>query len=60
MCVFPSCSRLAAVTLRMVVEGHDSVLPACAPHARQVGAYAAEEALVRIVDTFGEGLTGVS
>jgi hypothetical protein len=46
-CAFPRCSRSASVTLRLLVEGDESVLVTCDRHADWMRACADEDAAVQ-------------
>lgn len=48
-CSFPPCAQQAAVTLRLLVDGSESVVPSCARHAKWVRDYVEEDAGVRLV-----------
>ena len=47
-CAFQRCSRSASVTLKLLVEGDESVLVTCDRHADWVRAYVAEDAAVQV------------
>lgn len=49
-CSFPPCGQPTAVTLRMVVEGEDLVLPVCHGHANWMTSYVLEDDAARVVD----------
>ena len=50
LCAFAPCPEFAVVTLRFVVEGVESSVPACAHHARWLHIYADEDAGVHLVN----------
>lgn len=50
LCALTPCPEPAVVTLRLLVDGSSSVLPACERHAEWLRAYVEEDADVRLVD----------
>ena len=53
-CAIPRCAHHAVVALRLLTDGYDAVLPMCQSHADWLGAYAEEDANVRLVDRLPE------
>lgn len=53
-CAFQPCRQRAAVTVRLVVDGEDLVLPVCHAHAEWLGVYAEEDVAMRLLDLFPE------
>ena len=53
-CSFPPCTQEAAVTLRLMVDGSESVVPTCPRHADWVRGYVEEDAAVQLVHEFPE------
>jgi hypothetical protein len=51
-CAFLPCARHAIVTVRLTVEGSESVVPTCQDHAAWLLGYVEEDPAVRLV---GEG-----
>ena len=49
-CAFPSCSRSASVTVRLLVEEDESMLAACDRHADWLRRYVQEDGAVQVVD----------
>jgi hypothetical protein len=58
-CSLPRCPHRAVVTLPLLVEGYDAVLPVCRGHADWLGAYVEEDANVRLVERLPEAAPGV-
>ena len=53
-CAIPRCVHSAVVTMRLLTDGYDAVLPMCQSHADWLGAYAREDANLRLVDRLPE------
>ena len=49
-CAFRPCSHAAVMTLRLLVDGCDSVVPTCQHHAHWLRSYADEDDAVLLVD----------
>jgi hypothetical protein len=47
-CAFPPCPREAVVTVRLLVEGCEAVVPTCEGHTRWLRSYAEEDAAVQV------------
>jgi hypothetical protein len=57
-CAIPRCPDHAAETLRLLVDGSDSVLLVCQTHAEWLGRYIEEDADVQLVDRHPPGSSG--
>ena len=49
-CAFPPCPQPAVLTLGLVVDGCDLVLPTCERHADWLASYTQDDAEVSLVD----------
>lgn len=49
-CAFLLCTRSASVTLQLLVEEEESMLPACDRHADWLRRYVQEDDAVQVVD----------
>ena len=49
-CAIPQCPHQAVAALRLVIDGHDAVLPMCQRHAQWLCAYVDEDFNVRLVN----------
>ena len=48
-CAIPRCPHQAVAALRLLIDGHDVVLPMCQRHAQWLDAYVEEDAKVWLV-----------
>ena len=48
-CAIPRCPHQAVAALRLLIDGHDVVLPMCQRHAHWLDAYVEEDAKVRLM-----------
>jgi hypothetical protein len=49
-CAIPRCPQSAVTTLRLLIDGYETVLAMCQSHADWLGAYVEEDADVRLVN----------
>ena len=59
-CAIPRCPDHAVETLRLLVDGSDSVLLVCQTHAEWLGRYIEEDAGVQLLDRLPPGSSGSS
>jgi hypothetical protein len=53
-CALPPCRRHAEVKVRMLVDGQESVMATCQPHAQWLRGYVEEDADVRLIDVIAQ------